>query len=85
MRYAPAATFPTGMDDDGEATVKHGFWIGETEVTYELWYEVRVWAEAKGYRFRNAGREGGQLEKIGQVSSENKKHPVTTIKTGTMQ
>jgi formylglycine-generating enzyme required for sulfatase activity len=35
------------------------FSIGETEVTYELWYAVRQWAEtSKGYTFFNKGREG---------------------------
>ncbi|MDR1949764.1 MAG: hypothetical protein LBQ38_10255, partial [Spirochaetaceae bacterium] len=33
--------------------------IGETEVTYELWYAVRQWAEtSRGYSFFNKGREG---------------------------
>ena len=38
MAYVPGGlTFPTGTNDDGTATVEDAYWIGETEVTYELW------------------------------------------------
>lgn len=40
MRLAPASAFPTGEEDDGEATVDTPFWIAETQVTYELWWTV---------------------------------------------
>ena len=47
------------------ATVDTAFEIGETEVTYELWYAVRDWAEngtgapgAGQYLFGNPGQEG---------------------------
>jgi formylglycine-generating enzyme required for sulfatase activity len=53
--------------------------IGETEVTYELWYAVREWAEtSKGYTFFNKGREGKD-GKDGAAPGENKNHPVTYI------
>jgi formylglycine-generating enzyme required for sulfatase activity len=39
-------------------TLTKGYWIAETEVTYELWYEVRTWAENNGYTFAYMGREG---------------------------
>ncbi len=55
--YVPGGiTFPTGVDDNGDvdgdgsvdrgvtATVDNAYWIGETEVTYELWYRVYSWA-----------------------------------------
>jgi formylglycine-generating enzyme required for sulfatase activity len=54
------------------------FKIGETEVTYELWYAVRQWAESKGYSFFNKGREGN-AGKDGAAPAENKNHPVTYI------
>lgn len=63
MRQAPGGlTFPFGMFD-GTATINDAFWIGETEVTYELWKEVYTWAtaEARGegrYYFRNPGNAG---------------------------
>ena len=40
--------------------------IGMYEVNYKLWYDVRTWAEAQGYRFNNKGCQGedtGKLEK----------------------
>jgi formylglycine-generating enzyme required for sulfatase activity len=55
------------------------FTIGETEVTYELWYVVRQWAEeSKGYTFFNKGREGKD-GKDGTAPGSNKTHPATYI------
>jgi formylglycine-generating enzyme required for sulfatase activity len=54
------------------------FNIGETEVTYELWYAVREWAETQGYSFFNKGREGS-AGKDGAAPTEKKNHPVTYI------
>jgi formylglycine-generating enzyme required for sulfatase activity len=55
-----------------------GFEIGITEVTYELWYAVRVWAEEQGYRFQNPGMEGsGGI--IGAPPTEARLEPVTYI------
>lgn len=78
MRYVPAATFPTGLDDDGQATVEYPYWLGETGVTYELWYEVRTWAENNGYKFANQGREGSHGN-TGREPSDNRNQPVTKI------
>lgn len=51
-----------------------GFWIGETEVTYALWSQVRDWAESKaGYQFANQGQPGN----YGDPQSDQ--HPVTNI------
>jgi formylglycine-generating enzyme required for sulfatase activity len=36
--------FPSGVDDSGEETLADAYFIGETEVTYELWSEVYEWA-----------------------------------------
>jgi formylglycine-generating enzyme len=84
MVFVPCGmTFPTGVDDDGRATVAKAYWIGETEVTYELWQKVYVWATsgsgatgAGQYTFANAGRQGGDLNS-GPVGTNQ--HPVTTI------
>ena len=78
MRLASAATFPTGIDDSCLATVDHDFWIAETQVTYELWFEVRVWAEGEGFTFANEGREGSKGN-FGEEPSERKKEPVTNV------
>ncbi len=84
MVYVPAGlTFPTGIDDDGTATVAGAYWIGETEVTYELWKKVYDWAttdagsgkRADGgdlYYFANAGWPGDD-------GSRGVQHPVTMV------
>ena len=70
MAYVPGGiTFPTGTNDTGTATVANAYWIGETEVTYELWYTVRTWAVANGYTFANSGREGSNGIDGGPLSS----------------
>ena len=53
--------------------------LGRTEVTYELWYEVRMWAESNGYVFVNKGREGKDGTDGAEPTTENKKHPVTKV------
>ena len=63
--------------------------LGKTEVTYEVWYEVRTWAERNGYTFANKGLEGWdgsgggngfpEYANIGNPPTANKNHPVTMI------
>ena len=63
--------------------------LGKTEVTYELWHEVRTWAEGKGYVFANKGLEGWDgtggggtdpnYANIGKPPTANKNHPVTMV------
>lgn len=75
MAYVPGGlSFPVGIMDvtDPETTVSRGYWIGETEVTYELWDKVHTWAIANGYTFANAGQAGSSG--TGAVTE-----PVTTI------
>jgi formylglycine-generating enzyme required for sulfatase activity len=73
MVYVPGGmTFPTGTDDSGIAIVKKAFWIGETEVTYQLWDKVRTWAVTHGYTFINTGT-------MGDGTGDTNQHPVTTI------
>lgn len=76
-------TFPTGTSDNGTATVANSYWIGETEVTYELWDKVYTWATdpARGdnqYYFANTGREGND-GKDGEDPTLAKNEPVTNI------
>ncbi len=78
MVAAPAAVFPAGIDDSDRGEVQTDFWIGETQVTYELWYAVRQWAQDNGYAFANAGREGSHGE-IGQRPSSQANVPVAEI------
>jgi len=54
------------------------FEIGVYEVTYALWYEVRLWALDQGYRFVHPGTEG--LNGVpGAVPGEGALQPVTGI------
>ena len=63
--------------------------IGKMEVTYELWYQVRMWAESQGYTFANKGLEGWDgtggggsypnYTNIGKPPTANKNHPVTCV------
>jgi len=70
-------TFPIGRNDEGSATVENAYWIGETEVTYELWNKVYTWATdaergPKRYEFANAGTQGDN-------GSRGIQHPVTDV------
>lgn len=78
MCFAPSATFPRGENNLDNATVDKLFLIGETPVSYFLWYQVRIWAEVHGFVFQNQGREGSH-GKIGEKPSERKMEPVTEI------
>lgn len=71
-------TVPTGIDDDGTAALPGGYFMATTLTTYELWYQVRIWAEANGYHFQNVGREGHDGI-IGAVPTANKLEPATTM------
>jgi formylglycine-generating enzyme required for sulfatase activity/methionine-rich copper-binding protein CopC len=58
------------------------FYMGETEVTYELWKVVYDWAThtdrgANQYIFANPGQQGGQYSSTGPVGTNQ--HPVTII------
>jgi formylglycine-generating enzyme required for sulfatase activity len=66
MVQVPDKDFRIGTGDGGIATVTSDYWIGETEVTYQLWNTVHTWATANGYFFQNAGAGSGQ-------------QPVTTV------
>jgi formylglycine-generating enzyme required for sulfatase activity len=73
-------TFPTGTADNGTATVAAAYEIGETEVSYELWHAVRLWAEGKGYSFYgNSGREGSSASSENTPPSGNRREPVTMV------
>ncbi len=79
VRVSGGFTFPVGKSDNDIATVDNAYWIGETEVTYELWEKVYNWAtdNARGankYVFGHVGQIGG-----GPSGATNKKHPVTMV------
>jgi len=81
---------PIGTNDDSSVAITDKFFIGETELTYGLWYEVLVWATnnnaADGtradsgplYKFYSSGREGNDGT-AGAAPTDNKNEPVTFI------
>jgi formylglycine-generating enzyme required for sulfatase activity len=84
VTYLPDNTsgvvLPTGISDSTTATISKDFWMADTEVTYELWYEVRVWASTEAsvlYTFQNVGLEGD--ESYAGTPNEHKYKPVTNI------
>jgi formylglycine-generating enzyme required for sulfatase activity len=81
MVYVPGGiVFPTATDDSGTATVTGAYEIGETEVTYELWYTVRSWAETNGgYTFYNNPGQEGSSGTTGAVPTGSKQEPVTIV------
>jgi formylglycine-generating enzyme len=73
----PGKAFPTGVQDDGKATVSAAYWIAETEVTYELWDHVRTWALKQGYQIGYGHMGGDYLSLPGTVYTAQ--HPVTCV------
>jgi formylglycine-generating enzyme required for sulfatase activity len=71
---------PDGPFIDAGTTPVHvpAFYIGETEVTYQLWKAVYDWAADRGYSFANPGRQGGNGTTGGGPVGDNQ-HPVTEI------
>lgn len=69
---------PTKTDDSEQVTVHGGFYVAKTEVTYELWYAVRVWAENNGYVFIYPGMESPNTED-GSPPTDMKNLPVSRI------
>ncbi len=85
LRYVPAGAFVMGdivETTTPDVALTKGYWMAETEVTYELWYEVYTWAilPANGYTFAAdpRGMEGHDGI-IGDPPTADKTEPVTTI------
>ena len=51
--------------------------IAKYELTYELYHEVYLWAENKGYEFANLGKKGGGGN--ADEDKHSKKEPVTFV------
>ena len=79
-----------GVFREGRKVTLSPYKLGKTEVPYEVWYEVRTWAETKGYTFANKGLEGWDgsgggggsypnYTNIGKSPTANKNHPVIMI------
>jgi formylglycine-generating enzyme required for sulfatase activity len=68
----------SGVFISGRTVTVASFAMAKYETTYELWYEVRVWAAANGYTFANQGREGNDGTN-GAVPTTAKNEPVTYV------
>ena len=68
-----------GVFREGRKVKLSPYKLGKTEVPYEVWYEVRTWAESNGYAFANKGREGKDGSEGAAPTEGNKKHPVTEV------
>ena len=95
IKIIPPANGIVGVDPDYALPGTNNYWkgvfragrkvklspykLGKTEVTYELWHEVRTWAESKGYVFANQGKEGSNGGVGAAPTEAGKKEPVTTI------
>ncbi|MBN2352841.1 MAG: SUMF1/EgtB/PvdO family nonheme iron enzyme [Spirochaetales bacterium] len=62
---------PPGADN---VTLTRGYWLANTEVTYELWYDIRTWANANGFNI-GAGSEGFNST-LGAAPTTRKLEPV---------
>ncbi len=51
--------------------------LAQYAITYNLWYEVREWAEKNGYTFTNKGNEGSFGDEGEEPTDE--KYPVTRV------
>ena len=59
LRAVSAGSYRVGnQSGEDNVTLTGDFWMGEHEVTYQLWYDVRSWATSHGYTFANPGTEG---------------------------
>ena len=71
----------TYTQTDGSNSFVHtisAFKMARYEVTYDLWYEVHIWALSNGYNFANPGKEGNDGT-AGAATTADKYEPVTTI------
>ena len=73
MVYVPPKKFNMKVDDSGSGEVTNGYFIGETETTYELWNTVRLWGASHGYSFANVGI-------MGDGTNDTVQHPVANVK-----
>lgn len=77
LRLVPAGSYNLMADEATIVDIANSYWIGETEVTYKVWYEVYQWAtEVNGqYNFANNGKEG-TLGDVGAPPDVSRNLPV---------
>ncbi len=67
-----------GVFVEGRKVRLNPYSIAKYETTYEIWHEVREWAEKNGYIFANKGQEGSEGGE-GVAPTASKKEPVLKI------
>ena len=55
------------------------FEVAQYQVTYELWYAVRQWAEDNGYNFENPGQEGSDGTPGDAPTAAGRHQPVVRV------
>ncbi|MDC7234045.1 MAG: SUMF1/EgtB/PvdO family nonheme iron enzyme [Spirochaetales bacterium] len=85
--YFAGETYPAGLKTATNGVGKEQYrelldipaplWAGETEVSYELWNAVVLWAVENGYSFAYAGQQGGNGNDDTLVG--NDQHPATMM------
>ena len=81
----PGGTFTMGSAAFGGLAIPEhqvtlsSFYIAKCDVTYALWYSVKLWAVASGYQFQNAGREGNDGTQGAAPTEIGGAEPVTYI------
>jgi len=54
-------SYKKGYTNNIEVNVENAFWIGETELTANVYYFIKAWAESNAYSFCNDGNGTGNL------------------------
>lgn len=81
----PEAVYDTYVIGDGSQSYTAKRWLtpfemGRYEVTYDLWFSVRSWAEQNGYFFKHLGQAGSRGKTGAEpILAEDKTQPVVMI------
>lgn len=70
--------FPTGKSNLGTGSISQRYALAPTEVTYDLWFNVKMWAISNGYSFHDREKEGSTGTPLAQPTVK-KLHPVTNV------
>lgn len=79
MASVPGGTYIQRDETNSFSHTLSAFFIAKYEVTYELWYAVRIWALDHGYNFQNQGRQGRTVDAQGSSPGIHKYEPVVSI------
>jgi formylglycine-generating enzyme required for sulfatase activity len=72
MIFVPGKKFLSNVGDSKTHEIAYDYWIGETEVTYQLWLTVYAWAIAHGFVIDDTAT-------IGSDDAGSLQQPVTNV------